>query len=129
MSEPVWLTRFLVDAIHEGQLRENGGSPGLRDEGLLESALMRPRNRWAYDSSADLAALAAAYGYGLATNHPYVDGNKRVAFLAMYVFLDLNGWSLEADEAEVVVMMRAVAAGELEEQGLASWLTDRGNRA
>lgn len=124
MPEPVWLSRFLVDAMHREQLREHGGSPGLRDEGLLESALMRPWNRWAYDPSSDLAALAAAYGYGLATNHPYVDGNKRVAFLAMYVFLDLNGWELDAKETEVVATMRSVAAGVMGEDELAGWLRE-----
>lgn len=91
---------------------------------MLESALMRPRNRWAYDPSSDLAALAAAYGYGLATNHPYVDGNKRVAFLAMYVFLELNGWELDAKETEVVTTMRSVAAGEMGEDELAGWLRE-----
>ncbi|NIP87774.1 MAG: type II toxin-antitoxin system death-on-curing family toxin, partial [Gammaproteobacteria bacterium] len=74
------------DAIHRDQLRQHGGVPGVRDENALESALARPRNKWAYDPDADLAALAAAYGYGLATNHGYNDGNKRIAFMAMYVF-------------------------------------------
>lgn len=128
MSEPVWLSRFLIDAMHREQLREHGGSPGLRDEGLLESALMRPRNRWAYDPASDLGTLAAAYGYGLGTNHPYIDGNKRVAFLALYVFLDLNGWQLDAEETEVVATMRSLAAGEMREDDLAGWLRNvRGN--
>ena len=91
-TEPRWLSRRLLDAIHLDQLREHGGSPGVRDENALESALGRPRNRWLYDPASDLATLAAAYGYGLATNHGYVDGNKRVAFMALYTFLALNGW-------------------------------------
>jgi death-on-curing protein len=119
--EPRWLTRRLVDAIHLDQLHEHGGSPGVRDENALDSALARPRNRWAYDPESDLAALAAAYGYGLATNHGYVDGNKRVAFMALYTFLALNGRELDAPEPEVVEVMLTLAAGELREDELASW--------
>ncbi|MCG8456900.1 MAG: type II toxin-antitoxin system death-on-curing family toxin [Holophagales bacterium] len=122
MDEPVWLTRRDCDAIHFLQIREHGGASGLRDENALESALARPRQRLAYEPESDLAALAAAYGYGLASNHAYNDGNKRVAFLAMYVFLGLNGWELEAPEPEVVETMLALAAGHLEEEELRAWL-------
>jgi len=86
----------MLDAIHQAQLREHGGTSGVRDEGLLESALARPRHKFAYAKRADVATLAAAYAFGLAKNHGYVDGNKRVAFVAAYVFLGLNGYDLDA---------------------------------
>src|ERR1700712_507644 len=111
LTEPVWVNRIVVDAVHLDQLREHGGLRGIRDENALESALARAGNKWAYDSISDPAVLAAAYGYGLATSHPYHDGNKRIAFLAMVIFLGLNGWDLEAREADVVSTMLAVAAG------------------
>jgi len=122
VNERLWLDRLVVEAIHFDQLRLHGGLPGLRDENALESALARPRNLAAYGSDTDLAALAAAYGYGLVTSHPFSDGNKRVGFLAMYVFLDLNGLELEAEEPEVVDLMVAVAAGRMKEETLAEWL-------
>lgn len=122
MSSPIWLDRLIVEAIHFDQLRLHGGLPGLRDENALESALARPRNRSVYDSSSDLAALAAAHGYGLVTSHPFVDGNKRVGFLAMYVFLGLNGKEIEADEPEVVELMVAIADGRRSERDIAAWL-------
>jgi death-on-curing protein len=120
--EPVWVGREVVDAIHLDQLREHGGLQGIRDENALESALARARNKWAYDSIEDPAILAAAYGYGLAASHPYRDGNKRIAFLTMIVFLGLNGWELEATDAEVVATMLALADGRLSEAELAAWL-------
>jgi death-on-curing protein len=122
VSSPIWLDRLIVEAIHFDQLRLHGGLPGIRDENALESALARPRNRSVYDSSSDLAALAAAYGYGLVTSHPFVDGNKRVGFLAMYVFLGLNGKEIEADEPEVVELMIAIADGRRSERDIAAWL-------
>jgi len=122
MTEPVWVSRVVLDAVHLDQVREHGGMHGVRDENVLESALARARNRWAYEPRSDLATLAAAYGYGLATGHPYRDGNKRIAFLAMVVFLGLNGWDLDAPEPEVVSTMLAVAAGEHGEAELAAWL-------
>ena len=94
----------------------------MRDDGLIDSALSRPQNRWAYAKDVDLADLAAAYGYGLAKNHGFVDGNKRIGFMAMYVFLRLNGREIEADEPDVVRAMTAVASGEMGEDALASWL-------
>lgn len=120
--EPVWVGREVVDAVHLDQLREHGGLQGIRDENALESALARARNKWAYDGIEDPAILAAAYGYGLATSHPYRDGNKRIAFLAMIVFLGLNGWDLEGSDTEVVATMLALADGRLSEAELASWL-------
>jgi death-on-curing protein len=120
MTEPKWLSRKIVDAIQFDQLQQHGGSAGCRDVGALESALARPLNKLAYEPESDLASLAAAYGYGLATNHAYVDGNKRVAFMAMYAFLGLNGQELEATQAEVVDIMLAVADGRLGETELAA---------
>lgn len=118
---PKWLTRRMLDVLHDAQLREHGGAPGARDDGLLESALARPQQRWAYAKSPDLATLAAAYAFGLAKNHGYVDGNKRVAFIAAYVFLGLNGRDLETDEPDVVAIIERLAAGRLSEPALADW--------
>jgi death-on-curing protein len=125
MTEPLWLERAVVDAIYADQLQQHGGRPGVRDDNALESALARPRHKWAYDRAADLATLAAAYGFGLATSHPYTDGNKRIAFLAMYVFLGLNGRELEAPEPEVVSVMLAVADHRCSESQLAQWIRER----
>lgn len=124
MKSPIWLDRLIVEAIHFDQLRLHGGLPGLRDDNALESALARPQNRRLYNSTSDLAAVAAAYGYGLVTSHPFADGNKRVGFLAMYVFLGLNGLEIEADEVEVVDLMVAVADGRYSEEKLATWLRE-----
>jgi len=124
VKSPIWLDRLIVEAIHFDQLRLHGGLPGIRDDNALESALARPQNRRLYDSSSDLAAVAAAYGYGLVTSHPFTDGNKRVGFLAMYVFLGLNGLEIEADEIEVVDLMVAVADGRYSEEKLAAWLRE-----
>ena len=106
-------------------LTTHGGLPGLRDESLLESALARPKQILAYSAEVDIAALAAAYAYGLARNHPFNDGNKRVAFMAMAVFAELNGMEFDAPEAEVVDVMLSLAAGDLEEVQLADWLRAR----
>jgi len=114
----------VVDAVHLDMLRTHGGLRGIRDENALESALARPRHRYAYARRTDLPALAASYGYGLARNHPYRDGNKRTAFLVMVVFLELNGRELQASETEVVTMMLRLSAGELSEAALAVWLRD-----
>lgn len=123
MSEPVWLPVELVVAIHESQLRRFGGPPGIRDFGALESALGRPRNRWAYEEG-DLATLAAAYAFGIARNHPFVDGNKRAALLSLVTFLGLNGIDFVASEAEAVVIIRDLAAGLVDESALARWIRD-----
>jgi len=118
--EPRWLTRLAIDAIHDEQLREHGGLPGLRDESALESALARPRNKWHYEPQTDIPALAAAYAYGLVTNHAYRDGNKRIGFLAMATFLGLNGYELTATDADVVATFVALAAGHESEAALAA---------
>jgi death-on-curing protein len=125
VKEPFWLKREWVDALHFQQLKRFGGLFGIRDEGAIESALARPVNQWGYGQATDLAALAAAYGFGLARSHGYSDGNKRIAFMAMAVFLDLNGLALEAPEPDVVEVILRLAAGELSEEGLASWLRQR----
>jgi death on curing protein len=123
MSEPFWLTRQIIVAIHDEQLAIHGGASGLRDEGMLESALDRPRNRWAYES-AGLAELAAAYAFGMARNHPFVDGNKRTSLLALYTFLGVNGIDFNVPEAEAAAMILSLAAGEVDEVGLVSWIRD-----
>jgi len=125
MKEPVWLDRLTVAAIHFDLLLGHGGIYGVRDEGLLESALARARNRWLHEPEPDLAALAAAYGFGLTTNHPYADGNKRVALMAMYVFLAVNGRRLVAPEAEAALVVLDVARGRLGEAELAAWVRRR----
>jgi death on curing protein len=123
MSEPVWLTVELVIAFHDEQLRDFGGLEGLRDRAMLESAIDRPRNKWAY-GEIELAALAAAYAYGLARNHPFVDGNKRAAFLSVITFLGLNAIDFLVDEAEAAVIFRDLAAGDVDEDGLSRWIRD-----
>jgi len=111
----------VVLALHDEQLAEHGGSPGVRDAGLLSSALARPQNQVAYGDPS-VFDLAAAYAFGIIRNHPFVDGNKRTGFLAAYVFLDLNGWELMAHEDEAVAAVLALAAGEIQEAGFSEWL-------
>ena len=123
--EPRWVDRLVVEAVQFDLIRTYGGMPGLRDEHGLESALARPRQRLAYESETDLAALAACCGYALARNHPFNDGNKRVAFLTMGVFIGLNGQAIDAPETEVVTVMLDLAAGEITEDQLAEWLRSR----
>ena len=117
-AEPWWLSRVVVDAIHDDQLREHGGLPGLRDENVLESALARPRQKWHYAAPPDVPMLAAAYAFGLVKNHPYRDGNKRIGLLAMATFLGLNGHDLHATDAEVVAEFLALADGGVSEEAL-----------
>jgi death on curing protein len=117
----VWIEPTVIRAIHEEQLAEHGGAIGTRDTGLLESALARPMQLAAYGTP-DVAALAASYGYGLAKNHPFIDGNKRTAFVAVELFLLLNGWELTATDAQCVLSMLAVAAGTLDEAAYAEWI-------
>lgn len=124
-TEPRWLPRLAVEAIHVDQVREHGGLIGLRDENALESALARPKQKWHYEPESDLAELAAAYVYGLSWNHPFRDGNKRVSFLAAVVFLGLNGLSFDVPDEEVVENSLALAAGELPESDLAEWIRRR----
>lgn len=106
--------------IHAELIREFGGQPGIRDHGLLESALDRPKNRHKYDN-ADLFILAAAYAFGIAKNHPLIDGNKRVGLVCAYSFLQMNGMELSASEEETVIVMTGVASGKVDEKTLASW--------
>ena len=123
MSEPVWLPIELVVAFHAEQLRLFGGLEGLRDPGLLASAVERARNKWAYEA-ADLPELAASYAFGIARNHPFVDGNKRAALLSIITFLGLNGVDFLVDEAEFAAAILALAAGEIDEAGLTRWIRD-----
>lgn len=120
--EPRWLSRVVVDAIHNDQLREHGGLPGIRDETVLESALARPQQKWHYTADADVPLLAAAYAFGLVKNHPYRDGNKRIGFLAMATFLGLNDYELTATDAEVVTEMLALADERVIENALVDWI-------
>ncbi len=122
-AEPAWLTCDQVVAIHSRQLRRFGGAAGLRDEGLLRSALARPVNKWQY-KKASLAELAAAYAFGLAKNRAFVDGNKRIAFMALLVFLRKNGIHFAPAPAEATTMILALAAGEVSEESLTRWIRD-----
>lgn len=123
MSEWVWLNRAVIIAIHELQLAEHGGGTGVRDAGLLDSALGKPQQLNNYgEPPPDAAALAASYGYGISRNHPFIDGNKRTGYVAAELFLRLNGWRLNADDASCVVTMLAVAAGDITEEAFAAWL-------
>ncbi len=121
MTRWVWIDAAVLRAVHEEQLAEHGGASGTRDEGLFESALARPENLAAYGAP-DIAALAAAYGWGLARNHPFVDGNKRTAFVATELFLMLNGFELTADDASCILTMLTVAAGDMSEDAFAAWI-------
>jgi len=123
VTEPKWLTVDLIISIHDEQLAEFGGPAGIRDMGALESGLGRARNRWAYEGG-DLSTLAAAYGFGIARNHPFVDGNKRTALLGIIAFLAVNDFELTASEADAVVMIRELAAGTVNEEVLARWIAD-----
>jgi death-on-curing protein len=122
MTEPEWLDLGIVLDFHAEQLALFGGPDGLRDPGLLESALARPQNKFAYGES-DLAALAAAYGFGIARNHPFIDGNKRTALASMIVFLNLNGLALAAPQEAATAIVLAMAAGEIGEDVLSRWLS------
>lgn len=124
MTEPGWLGQAIILAVHGIQLVRHGGAVGVRDLGLLESALARPLNMYAY-GEADLCALAAAYAGGILRNHPFVDGNKRTGFIAAALFLQENGLCLTAPESEAVVMTLGLASGTLPEEGFAAWLRDR----
>lgn len=120
-----WVLESVALAIHEVQLAEHGGLPGVRDERLFSSAMARPKNLAAYGDRPDAADFAAAYAFGLARNHPFLDGNKRTAFVVMELFLNLNGWRLKAEAAECISTMESVAAGDLPERNLAAWLRSR----
>ena len=119
---PKWIERVVVEAVHFDLVRTHGGKYGLRDERALDSALARPRQLWSYADNPDLETLAAAYGHGLVRNHPFVDGNKRVAFEVLAIFLDRNGRDLQAPESEVVTKMLELAASQISETDFAAWL-------
>lgn len=123
MSEPHWFTYEQAIAAHSLQLRRYGGAAGLRDEGALRSALERPVNKWHYET-AELPELAAAYAFGLVKNHAFVDGNKRIGFIAMVAFLRKNGVTFKPDQAQSTAIIMAVAAGEVSEASLARWIRD-----
>ena len=120
--EPQWISKKALLLLHEESLAEFGGARGLRDEGLLDSALARPRNAYAYKPAITIAELAASYAFGLAKNHAFLDGNKRAAFLSIGLFLAINGYRLQADQIDAIQTMLAVASGDLDEDGLASWI-------
>ncbi|TWU00731.1 Toxin Doc [Botrimarina colliarenosi] len=123
MNEPQWIQTEAIRRAHAAQLAEHGGQEGLRDPGLLESALNRPRNLWAYSQPRpDIAALAAAYGFGLAKNHPFFDGNKRTAAVVCEGFLNEEGYALIASDDDWYEAVLALAAGELSEEAFAEWL-------
>jgi death on curing protein len=122
MKEPRWLDSRVLVLLHSESLAEHGGSSGMRDQGLFESALARPRHLFAYEPYSDTARLAAAYGFGLARNHAFVDGNKRIAFIAMTLFLQLNGFRLVSEHVDKIRTMIAVASGEMPEDEFADWI-------
>lgn len=123
MSEPFWICEDIAKLIHADQISQHGGSSGIRDENLLSASLARPRHLFAYGQPT-LFDLAAAYGYGLAKNHPFIDGNKRVAFAVMATFLELNGYSLDVPEMDVVAMMEGLATDRENQDSLAKWLEE-----
>lgn len=125
MIEPAWIALDALLLLHEESVAEHGGRAGVPDLGLLQSALARPQNLFAYEGEGDIARLAAAYAYGIARNHPFADGNKRAAFLSIGLLVAINGWRLVADKAEATVVMLDLAAGELEEGALAGWIRER----
>lgn len=125
MSEPLWMDQDLLVRLHDELLRVTGGASGIRDEGLLNSALARPVNRYAYEGVADIVELAATYAVGIASNHPFVDGNKRAAFMALGLFLEDNGLRLTATQDDATEAMLGVARGEVDIPTLIEWLRTR----
>jgi death-on-curing protein len=128
VSEPKWLTYDQLIAIHSRQLRRFGGAAGLRDDGLLRSAIDRPINKWHYEQC-ELPELAAAYAFGLAKNHAFVDGNKRIAFMSMMTFLRKNGVRFAPEPAHATSMIMSLAAGEVSEESLARWIRNNWPKA
>lgn len=124
MKEPVWLLKPVVIAAHKMMIAEFGGKAGLRDEGLLDSALARPANLHHYEDCDDLTRMAGAYAAGMIQNHPFLDGNKRIGFIAAFMFLGRNGLSLTADEVSATTMTLALAASEINEVAYADWLAE-----
>ena len=128
MKTPVWVLREAVLLLHEQSLAEFGGSAGIRDEGMLDSALGKPENLFAYGKP-NIFDLAASYGFGLVKNHPFIDGNKRTGFVTAVTFLELNGYKFHASEADAAVRTLALAAGEMSEAAFADWLKANSRRA
>lgn len=122
MKEPSWVEKDALLLLHAKSIARFGGLEGIRDEGLLNSALARPRNAFLYGEQTDIAALAAAYAFGLVRNHPFADGNKRAAFLAVGLLLGVNGWKLDAEPVDAIRAVVALAAGEIGEEQFAAWL-------
>jgi death-on-curing protein len=121
MSEPTWITKEILITVHAELLNRFGGLSGIRDEGLLDSALNRPKHLFSF-SRPTLFQMAASYAHGVVKNHPFLDGNKRTGFMSAYIFLGVNGWSLEAPEEEAVLETLSLAAGETTEEAYATWL-------
>ena len=124
MKEPVWLLGDVAQAIHSMLLAEHGGGAGVRDRALLDSALARPKQKYAYEPDTSIFALAAAYSFGIAKNHPFVDGNKRTAFVTGTLFLEINGYMLNASEPSSAITFEKLASGQLEENELAGWFEE-----
>jgi death-on-curing protein len=122
MPDPVWLDRQILELLHGESLADHGGLAGLRSEALLDAAMMRPLNLHAYDGVTNIATLAACYAVALSQNHPFMDGNKRAAFIAMLVFADINGMRIDASQAEAAMVILDLAAGDLTQDELAAWL-------
>lgn len=121
---PRWINKKALLLLHEESLSHFGGRRGIKDDGLLESALARPQNLLAYNPEADIFVLAASYAYGLARNHAFVDGNKRAAFLSIGIFLAINGYALKADQVDAIQTITALAAGSIEEKDIAAWIRE-----
>lgn len=128
MKEPVWVLREVVILLHEQSLAQFGGAAGIRDEGLLDSALARPQHRFAYGKPT-IFDLAASYGFGLAKNHPFIDGNKRTAFVVAVIFIELNGYVFRASEVDATVRTLALAAGDMSEAAFSEWLQANSDKA
>ena len=127
MSEPIWVPNQAVYIIHDRQIARHGGASGLRDEGLLQGALQRPINKWQYENS-DTFGCAAAYAFGVAKAHAFVDGNKRTAFVTSVTFLRLNGWHFVTKPAEGVTFMEDLASGAVSEESFRNWLEQRSTK-
>jgi death on curing protein len=129
MADPIWINATMAQFIHDDQIATHGGAYGVLNAVMLESALARPQNLYAYEEEANIFALAAAYGYGIAKNHAFIDGNKRTAFLVMFTFLKINNWHLIVPEPEAVVTMQQLAANLITEAQLADWLQENSRAA
>jgi len=128
VKRPRWIHRSTLLLLHAETLAEHGGRTGMRDEGAFESAIARPRNIYEYETKADLARLAAAYGFGIVRNHPFIDGNKRVGFAAIGLFLAINGQELDIDQVEAVATIMSVTAGTMRESALTAWIREHVKR-